>query len=209
MEAPSLVLVPGAMWPRHTPAIMIATFTPSERKSSSHIFLVVLRTESPSAKCAKLHIVAACDNRDHAPRSFFAYANSGSLHIQPFTINIPRDYRPRSLCIILRALPACGELHIESNAGGRLATVAHLITSCWASQRRRFSTNLWTTTRWIWLQHTCVIARINRNFHRTLSWKVSTGMSSLEIAGHSCGSGRSTVATSWLALRWMRGSPRT
>jgi len=32
-------------------------------------WLKLLRSESPSGKCAKLHTVAANNNRDHAPRS--------------------------------------------------------------------------------------------------------------------------------------------
>jgi len=36
--------------------------------------VIVLRSESPSGKWAKLHTVAASNNRDHAPRSLFAYA---------------------------------------------------------------------------------------------------------------------------------------
>jgi len=42
----------------------------------------LLRSESLSDKCAKLHTVATSNIRDHASRSLFAYAN---YYIQPFT----------------------------------------------------------------------------------------------------------------------------
>jgi len=42
----------------------------------------LLRSESPSGMCAKLHTVAASTNRGHAPRSLFTYA---SHHVQSFT----------------------------------------------------------------------------------------------------------------------------
>jgi len=42
----------------------------------------ILRLESPSGKCAKLHTVAASNNRDLTPRSLSAYA---SHYVQSFT----------------------------------------------------------------------------------------------------------------------------
>jgi len=33
--------------------------------------MILLRLESPSGKCAKLHTVAANNNRDHMPRSLY------------------------------------------------------------------------------------------------------------------------------------------
>jgi len=41
------------------------------------IRLVLLRSESPSGKCAKLHTVTASNNTDHAPRSVSTYAIYG------------------------------------------------------------------------------------------------------------------------------------
>ena len=43
----------------------------NSQKCSSERYFVLLRSESPSGKCAKLHTVAASNNRDHAPRSLF------------------------------------------------------------------------------------------------------------------------------------------
>jgi len=43
---------------------------------------ILLRSESPSLECAKLHTVAASNNRDHMPWSLFA---SASRYIQSFT----------------------------------------------------------------------------------------------------------------------------
>jgi len=44
--------------------------------------VTLLRSESPSGKCAKHHTVAASNNRDHMPWSLFAYA---SRYVQSFT----------------------------------------------------------------------------------------------------------------------------
>ena len=43
---------------------------------------ILLRSESPSVMCAKVHTMAASNNRVHMPQSLFAYA---SYHIQSFT----------------------------------------------------------------------------------------------------------------------------
>jgi len=42
---------------------------------------ILLRSESPGGKCAKLHTVAASNNRDHTPRSLSAYV---SHYVQSF-----------------------------------------------------------------------------------------------------------------------------
>jgi len=47
-----------------------------------HISKQLLRSESPSGKCAKLYAVAASNNKDHAPQSLFTYA---SHYFQSFT----------------------------------------------------------------------------------------------------------------------------
>ena len=41
----------------------------------SAVTLLQSQSESPSDRCAKLYNVAASNNRDHAPQSFFAYAS--------------------------------------------------------------------------------------------------------------------------------------
>jgi len=43
---------------------------------------LVMRSEIPSGKCAKLRTLTASNNRDHALQSLFAYA---SHHVQSFT----------------------------------------------------------------------------------------------------------------------------
>jgi len=42
----------------------------------------MLRSESPSGMCAKLHTVSASNNRDHAPQSLFEYVGH---YAQSFT----------------------------------------------------------------------------------------------------------------------------
>ena len=52
------------------------------KNAGTEFSVVVLRSESPSGKCAKLHTVAASNNRDHTQRSLSAYA---SHYIQSFS----------------------------------------------------------------------------------------------------------------------------
>jgi len=95
---------------------------------------VVLRSEIPSGMYAKLRTMAACNNRDHASQSLFAYAGH---HVQSFT----RYYRQSfditiSLTlacsryiyngVILHAHPVRGESHNQRNATGEVATVVQI-----------------------------------------------------------------------------------
>ena len=95
--------------------------------------LPVLRSESPS-KRAKLHTVAASNNRDHS-RRYHQEVQYNQLFTR-FT-SIVRGHSPRSLyqnhsfiacsrhiCmgVILRAHPVRGESHIQGNASGEVAT---------------------------------------------------------------------------------------
>jgi len=41
------------------------------RAWADYAYFVVLRSEGPSGKCAKLHTEAASNNRDHAPQSLY------------------------------------------------------------------------------------------------------------------------------------------
>ena len=59
----------------------------------------VLRSQSPSGKCAKLHTVAASNNRDHMPWSLLACASMFNRS----NVTISRDYMPRSLLLLVRA----------------------------------------------------------------------------------------------------------
>jgi len=71
---------------------------------------ILLRSESPSSKCAELHTVAASNNRDHAPD----HSIIACLHY---------------ICmgVIFRAPPVCGESHIQCNGTREVATVQHYI----------------------------------------------------------------------------------
>jgi len=95
----------------------------------------LLRSESLSGKCAKLHTVAASNNRDHK----ITLVITISKYYQLFTsfTSIIRDHSPRSLhwdhsicaysrhiCmgVILRVHPVRGESHIQCNANWEVAT---------------------------------------------------------------------------------------
>jgi len=72
-------------------------------KENEHVLLTLLRSESPSSKCAKLHTVAASNSRDH-DHSIIAC----SRHIY--------------MGVVLRAHPVRGESHIQRNANREVAT---------------------------------------------------------------------------------------
>ena len=67
----------------------------------------MLRSESPSGKCAKLHTVAASNNRDHPTRSLY-YCFAPHIYIG----------------VILRAHPVRGESHIQRNVTREVATTS-------------------------------------------------------------------------------------
>jgi len=60
----------------------------------------MLRSESPSGKCAKLHTVATSNNRDHTPWSLFAYA---IVTLNRSQVSTGRDSTPQALCYCLFA----------------------------------------------------------------------------------------------------------
>jgi len=68
--------------------------------------LLVLRSEIPSGKCAKLRTVAASNNGDHPTRSLY------------YCLFAPRIY-----IFVLRAHPVRGESHNQRNATGEVATI--------------------------------------------------------------------------------------
>jgi len=70
---------------------------------------ISMQLESPSGMCAKLHTVAASNNRDHMP---------WSLYYCLFT--------PHICCVVLHAHSIHGEQHIQCNACGKVATVAYV-----------------------------------------------------------------------------------
>ena len=80
----------------------------STREKTSQIIL--LRSESPINKCAKLHTEAAINNRDHAPRSLY------------YCLIAPHIY----ISVVLRAhaQPFRLETHIQRNANGEVATTS-------------------------------------------------------------------------------------
>jgi len=68
--------------------------------------LILLRSESLSGKCAKLHTVAATNNRDHM--SWSPYYCWFAPHIY--------------IVVVLHAQPIRAESHIQCNANGEVAT---------------------------------------------------------------------------------------
>jgi len=75
---------------------------------------ILLRSESPSDKCAKLHTVAASNNRNHMPWSlYYCFACSHHIYMEA----------------VLRAHPVRGESHIQRNASGEIATLPFLSLS--------------------------------------------------------------------------------
>ena len=70
--------------------------------------IVLLRSESPSGKCAKLHTVSASNNRDHLMRLLY------------YCLFAPHVY----MGVVLRAHPVRGESHIQCNASGEVATTS-------------------------------------------------------------------------------------
>ena len=71
------------------------------------MLLVVLRSESLSGMCTKLHTVGTSNNRDHTPRSLC------------YCLFAPHIYY---MGVVLRAHSICGESCIQSNASGEVAT---------------------------------------------------------------------------------------
>jgi len=67
--------------------------------------LMLLQSESPSGKCAKLHTVAENNNRDHAPRPLYYCL-----------------FAPHMCGVVIRAHPIRGESHIHRNANGEVVT---------------------------------------------------------------------------------------
>jgi len=67
---------------------------------------ILLRSESPSGKHAKLRIVAASNNRVHAPQSLYCCL-----------------FVPHICGVFLCAHPVCGDTHNQRNANGEVATV--------------------------------------------------------------------------------------
>jgi len=65
----------------------------------------LLRSESPSGMCAKLHAVAASNNRDHAPRPLYYCL-----------------FAPHISGVVLRAHSVRGEPRIQRNANREVAT---------------------------------------------------------------------------------------
>jgi len=68
---------------------------------------ILLRSESQSGMCAKLHTVATSNNRNHTPRSFY------------YCLFAPHVYG-----VILRSHSVRGEPHIQRNASEEVATAS-------------------------------------------------------------------------------------
>jgi len=75
----------------------------------------LLQSKSPSGKCAKLHTVAASNNRDHPTRSLYYF------------LFAPHIY----LGFVLRAHSLWGESHIQRYANREIATKSiKIATTC-------------------------------------------------------------------------------
>ena len=72
----------------------------------------MLRSEIPSGMCAKLHTVAASNNRVHTPRLLY------------YCLLAPHIY----IIVVLRAHPVRGEPHIQRNVTGAVATLWWIFT---------------------------------------------------------------------------------
>ena len=73
---------------------------------TSLVGVVLLRSEIPSGKRAKLRTVAASNNRDPPTRSLYYYL-----------------FAPHAYIFVLRAHPVRGESHNQRNTTGEVATV--------------------------------------------------------------------------------------
>ena len=90
---------------------MYVARTSSNRVIVAREYMVVLRSESPSGKCAKLHSMAPSSNRHYAPRSLYYCLLA-----------------PHTCGVVLRAHSVRGETRIHRNDSGEVATVA---AYCW------------------------------------------------------------------------------
>ena len=94
---------------------------------------ILLRSESPSGKCAKLHTVAASNNRDHTTRSLSSSPFARTINCSPGSqrlLEVTHQDHSIIACsrhlyvgVILRPHPVRGESHIQRNASGEVVTI--------------------------------------------------------------------------------------
>jgi len=73
----------------------------------TYLLIIVLRSEIPSGKCAKLRTVAASNNRDHPTRSLY------------YCLLAPHAY-----IFVLHAHPVRGKSYNQRNTTGEVAAIA-------------------------------------------------------------------------------------
>jgi len=73
----------------------------------SELLCILLRSEIPSGMCAKLHTVAASNNKDHQTRSLYYCL-----------------FAPHTYIFVLRAHPVRGESYSQRNTTGEVATTS-------------------------------------------------------------------------------------
>jgi len=117
------------------------------------VHLIVLRSESPSGKWAKLHTVAASSNRDHMPWSLFAYASCYvhmlvSAKITRHDHSVIACSRHIYMGVVLRAHLVRGESHIQRNANGEVATIARC-----NSKGKTYFAEYSQQSRWFYYSH--------------------------------------------------------
>jgi len=117
----------------------------SERPSHPGHSTILLRSEIPSGMCAKLHTVAASNNRVHMPWSLSA--NAGR-YVQSFTSQYRQSFHATITLlllvrvtnmygVVLHAHPVRGESHNQRNTTGEVATVVYFTTLLWQNNRRQ------------------------------------------------------------------------
>jgi len=94
----------------------------------------VLRTESLSSKCTKLHTVAASNNRDHPTRSLLLSPLASTINCSQALFEVTHRHHSIGITllllvcatylgVILHGHPVCGESHIQRNANREVAVV--------------------------------------------------------------------------------------
>ena len=121
-------------------------------KMTSSLTRVLLRSESPSGMCAKLHIVAASNNRVHSTRSLY------------YCMFAPQIYG-----VVLRAHSVRGELRIQRNTNENAATISLIFYNELHRSHVLFVKSAPGTNFTSWSQHHFVsIGKPERHVHKAL-----------------------------------------
>jgi len=117
---------------------------------TGHVTRTMLRSEIPSGMCAKLHTMAANNNRDHPTRSLYYCL-----------------FAPHTYIFVLRAHPVRGESHNQRNTTREVATTSpHFYNEPHQSHFLCVKAELRTTST-SWPQHHFVaIGNPERHVHK-------------------------------------------